>query len=127
MHVRLLSAAPAVGAHTLTADRIVATAAVVVAVAGAIIGGLALARSAGHRGRRRSTIAVLAGIAGTAVGGMVVVTADGGPGTGNGIVGGYMAVVVGLTAALLGGLAQARSRRSARCGSVAVVPHQTPK
>jgi hypothetical protein len=112
MHVRLLSAAPAVGAHTLTADRIVATAAVVVAVAGAIIGGLALARSAGHRGRRRSTVALLAGIAGTAVGGMVVVTADGGPGTGNGIVGGYVAVVAGLTAALLGGLAQARSRHT---------------
>ena len=116
MLVRLLFAAPAVSAHTLTADRIVATGAVAVAVAGAIVGGLALARSTGgsdHAGRRRSTIALVAGIAGTVVGGLVVVTADGGPGTGNGIVGGYAAVVVGLIAVLLGGLARARSRSTA--------------
>jgi hypothetical protein len=112
MHVRLLFAASTVGAHTLTTDRIVATAAVVVAVAGAIIGGLALARSAGHSRERRSTVALVAGIAGAAVGALVVATADGGPGTGNGIVGGYVAVVVGLVAALLGGLARARSRRT---------------
>ncbi|MEV6843623.1 DUF6223 family protein [Actinoplanes sp. NPDC051411] len=113
MHVRLLFAAYPVGAHTLTTDRIVATAAVVVAVAGAVIGGLALARSTGPSRKRRSSVALVAGIAGTVVGALVVATADGGPGTGNGIVGGYVAVLVGLLAVLLGGLARGRSRRTA--------------
>ncbi len=46
------------------------------------------------------------------VGGLVVATADGGPGTGNGIVGGFAALAIGLIAAILGGLALARSRRA---------------
>jgi len=40
----------------------------------------------------------------------VVATAEGGPGTGAGIVGGFVAVVVGLAATALGWLALARSR-----------------
>ena len=47
------------------------------------------------------------------IGGFVVATADGGPGTGNGIVGGYAAVTIGLIATILAGLAWARSRRMA--------------
>ncbi|MBD0843771.1 hypothetical protein ICC28_34540 [Streptomyces sp. TRM68416] len=38
--------------------------------------------------------------------------ADGGPGTGNGVIGGAMAVVLGLIATALGRQALARSRRS---------------
>jgi Kef-type K+ transport system membrane component KefB len=92
---------------TLTTDRLIATAAVLVALAGAIIGGIGLARPNG----RRSMVAVVSGLIGMIVGGLVVATADGGPGTGNGIVGGYAAVAVGLIATILGGLALARSRR----------------
>jgi hypothetical protein len=112
MPVRLLFAASTVGAHTLTTDRVVATAAVLVALTGAIVGGLALVRRTGRGGNRRSTIALVAGLTGMVVGALVVATADGGPGTGNGIVGGYAALVVGLIATLLGGLTKARSRRT---------------
>ena len=106
----LLLAGSTVGAATLTVDRAVATAAALVALAAAIVGGLALARSTGPR---RSLVALAAGAVGAFVGILVLVTADGGPGTGNGVVGGYAAVVFGLTAALLGGLALLRSRRHA--------------
>ena len=41
-----------------------------------------------------------------------VAAADGGPGTGYGIVGGYVALVVGLIAVVLGGLALSRARRT---------------
>lgn len=112
MSVRHLLAASTVDAHTLTGDRLVATAAVLVTLAGAIVGGLVLFRPVGRYRRRGPTVAVVAGVAGLVVGGLVVATADGGPGTGNGIVGGYAAVGIGLIAAILGGLARARSRRA---------------
>ncbi|MBM7494386.1 ammonia channel protein AmtB [Micromonospora luteifusca] len=114
MPISDLLAASTVDASTLTSDRIVATAAVVVALAGAIIGGLALARPTSHSRKRRSAVALAAGVTGVLVGGLVVVTADGGPGTGNGIVGGYAALVLGLLAALLVGLASARGKRVLR-------------
>jgi hypothetical protein len=44
----------------------------------------------------------------------VVAAADGGPGTGYGIVGGFVAVVIGLIATVLGWLALVRSRRTLR-------------
>jgi hypothetical protein len=46
-------------------------------------------------------------------GGLVVATANGGLGTGNGVGGGVVAMLVGLIGMTLGGLALARSRRSA--------------
>lgn len=112
MTVSLLSVASAVGASTLTLDRAVATAAALAALAGVIIGGLALARPTSRTGKRGATVAVIAGIVGTAVGALVLATADGGPGTGNGVVGGYAAVALGPIAALLGGLRLTRSRRT---------------
>jgi len=42
-----------------------------------------------------------------------VAAAEGGPGTGYGIVGGYVALVIGVIATVIGGLALARSRRAA--------------
>jgi hypothetical protein len=113
MPISDLLAASTVDAATVTGDRLLATAAALVALAGAIIGGLAVARPAGRSGRRKPAIALAAGVAGMLVGGLVVATADGGPGTGNGIVGGYAALVVGLIAVLLGGFALARTRRTA--------------
>ena len=86
-------------------------------IVGVVIGGLALARSAGRigtgTGRRGAIVALAAGPIGLVIGGLVVATADGGPGTGNGVVGGIVALVVGLIAMALGGLALARSRRTA--------------
>jgi hypothetical protein len=99
----------------LTFDRAWATAAGLLALAGVVIGGLALARY--HRrvrngGRKGAIVALTAGLFAVVNGVLIVATADGGPGSGNGIVGGYAALVVGLIAAALGGLVMARSRRT---------------
>ena len=51
-----------------------------------------------------------AGLVGGVIGALVVAVAQGGPGTGYGIVGGYIAVVVSLMATVLGGLGLARTR-----------------
>jgi len=106
----MVLAGSTVDAATFTVDRAVATVAALVALAGAIVGGLALARSAGGGVTRRSFVAMAAGAAGAFVGILVLATADGGPGTGNGVVGGYAGVMVGLIAVGLGGLALLRSR-----------------
>jgi len=113
MSISELLAASAVDAYTLTGNRVVATAAAVVALAAAVIGGLALRRNAGRNSKRISTVALTAGMIGVVVGGLVVATADGGPGTGNGIVGGYAALAFGLIGVLLGGFALARTRNAA--------------
>ena len=106
----------AVRVSTMTPERIVASLAVVVALIGAVIGGLALARSDGRLGtgnaRRGALVALMMGPIGLVIGGLVVATADGGLGTGNGLGGGVVAMVVGLVAMGLGGLALARSRRA---------------
>ncbi|MFI6457141.1 DUF6223 family protein [Streptosporangium amethystogenes] len=103
-------------AYTLTAGRLWSLVAVLLGLVGVVIGGLALARSAGRigtgTGRRGAIVALAAGPAGAVGGGLVVAAADGGPGTGYGIVGGFVALVVGLIAMALGGLALARSRRT---------------
>ena len=108
---------PAVSVYTLTPERIAATVAAVVGLIGAVIGGLALARSVGRigagNGRRGAIVALVMGPIGLAIGGLVVATADGGLGTGNGLGGGVVAMVVGLIGIALGGLALARSRRTA--------------
>jgi len=49
-------------------------------------------------------------------GGLNLAIAKGGPGTGNGVVGAAAALVLGLIAMALGGLALARSRRTGRPG-----------
>jgi hypothetical protein len=104
-----------VGAYTLTAARFWATAAALLALAGVVIGGLALARSARRIGNGRTKGAMVALVAGliAAVGGTLnLAVADGGPGTGNGVVGGAAALVLGLVATVLGRLALTRSRRT---------------
>jgi hypothetical protein len=108
------SAQPAVGVTTLSAGRIVALVAVAVGLFGAVIGGRALARSAGRAGdaRRGAITALVLAPTGLAVGGFVVATAEGGVGTGHGLGGGVVAIVVGLIGMALGGLALARSRRA---------------
>jgi hypothetical protein len=106
----------AVAPYTLTNDRGWATAAAVLALVGAIIGGMALVRFAGRigpgQGRNGATVAVTAGLIAALIGGLLLATADGGPGTGNGVVGAAAALVLGLVGVVEGGLVLARTRRA---------------
>jgi Family of unknown function (DUF6223) len=102
-----------VSAYALTAGRVWSLVAALLGVIGVIMAGLALARSGRvGNGKRAATVAVAAGLTCMIIGGVVVAAAEGGPGTGYGIVGGYVDLVVGLIAMVLGGLALARSRRT---------------
>jgi Na+-driven multidrug efflux pump len=55
----------------------------------------------------------VAGLIAAVNGGLNLAVANGGPGTGTGVVGGAAALVLGLIAMVLGGLALTRSRRKA--------------
>jgi hypothetical protein len=101
----------AVGAHTFTPRRGVASLAVVVALIGAVIGGRARSRGAANQ-RGGAILALVLAPIGLVCGGLVVATAKGGLGTGNGLAGGVVAMLVGLIGMSLGGLALARSRRT---------------
>ncbi|MCO8274351.1 DUF6223 family protein [Actinoplanes sp. TRM 88003] len=89
----------AAAAYTFTTSRIFATAGALIALAGVV-----LARSSS---RRRAVAAVTASLIGLLTGGLVIALADGGPGSGSGVVGGYVALVLGLIGA---GLALTRKR-----------------
>lgn len=94
----------AVGTYDLTPGRVWSLIAVLLGLAGLVAGGLALARGRG------AVVALGGGLAAVVIGGWVVAAAKGGPGTGYGIVGGYVDLVIGVVALVLGGLATARSR-----------------
>ena len=96
--------------HGLTPRRLWATMAALVALAGVVLGGLALARPSGRRG---ALGALVAGLIAVVNGGLNLAVANGGPGTGNGVVGAAAAFVLGLIALALGWLALARYRRTA--------------
>lgn len=93
-----------------TPQRLWAGTIAVVALIGVVLGRLALARPSGRRG---AIAALVAGLIAVVNGALNLATASGGPGSGNGVVGGAAALVLGLIAAVLGGLALARSRRVA--------------
>jgi hypothetical protein len=116
--VCLIGATPAsaAGGTGIGSGRLVPTVAAVVGLIGVVLGGLALARSgnrAGTGNSRRGTIAAVAGLIGVVVGGLHSANSAGGFGTGNGLAGAIVAMVGGLIAMVLGGLALARSRRTA--------------
>lgn len=103
--------------YGLTAGRFWSLVAALIGLAGVVVGGLVVARARRLNSgfwRRGPIMALAAGLVSMIIGGLVVVAADGGPGTGYGIVGGYVALVVGLIAMVLGGLALTRSRRMVR-------------
>jgi hypothetical protein len=106
----------AASVYAMSSGRVGASVAALVGLIGVVIGGLAMARSAGRidtgSGRRGAIVALVAGLIGMAVGALVVATSDGGIGTGNGLGGAIVALVVGLISMVLGGLALARSRRT---------------
>ncbi len=99
----------------LTPRRLWATAADALGLAGVILGSMALVRASrriGNRGRNGATLALVAGILAVVNGGLNLAVATGGPGTGNGVIGGAAAFVLGLIGTALGGLALSRSRRT---------------
>jgi hypothetical protein len=95
--------------YGLTLRRLWATTVVVLALVGAVIGGLALARPAS---RFRATVTLVAGPIAVVNGGLVLAVANGGPGSGNGVVGGAAALVLGMIATVLGGLALLKRDRA---------------
>lgn len=98
--------------YGLTTARFWATSAALLGLAAVIAGWLALSRSVRRTGsgRRGALVAVAAGLTAFAGGALNLAVADGGPGTGNGVVGGGMALVLGLAGLTLGRRALARSR-----------------
>jgi Family of unknown function (DUF6223) len=101
--------------HGMTLRRLWATMAVGLGFAGVIIGSMALVRAArriGNHGRNGAIVAVVAGIIALVNGGLNLAVATGGPGTGNGVVGGAAAFVLGLMGMALGWLALSRSHRT---------------
>ena len=102
--------------YGMTPRRLWAGSVMVLAVAGVVIGGLALARAVRrtrNHGRRGAIVALVAGPIAVINGWLVLAFSTGGPGSGNGVIGGAAAFVLGLIAMALGGLALARSRRTA--------------
>ncbi|MEU6623283.1 DUF6223 family protein [Streptomyces litmocidini] len=108
----------AASVYTLSVGRVASSMAALVGLLGAVNGGLALARTAGRSRlrawarRNGSVTALVAGPIAVAVGTVVAVTADGGLGTGNGLGGAYVAVLVGLAAVALGWRARSGTRRT---------------
>ena len=101
--------------YGLTPRRLWATTVALLALVGAVVGGLALARPASRfgtaSGRLGAIVALVAGLIAAVNGALNLAVADGGPGTGNGVVGGAAALVLGLIAMVLGGLALVRRRK----------------
>ena len=90
-----------------------ASLAAVVGLIGAIIGGLALARSAGRigtgNGRNGAIVALVLGLIGIVLAGLHLATSTGAIGTGHGRGGAIVALLLGLIGMVLGRLALARS------------------
>lgn len=98
-----------------TPRRLWATGAAAMGLVSVVIGGLALRRSIariGNQGRHGAVFALVLGLTAAVNGGLNLVLAKGGLGSGNGVVGGAAALVLGLIAAFLGAFALLRFRRS---------------
>lgn len=107
-----------VGTFLGTPERIWASAAALVALGALVIGWLALrsGRRTGNGERKGAVVALAGGLTGAVNGAANLAVADGGLGTGNGVFGGALALVLGLVGAALGGLGLARSRRTELSG-----------
>jgi Family of unknown function (DUF6223) len=105
-----LSVPAATTVYGLTSRRLWALLADALALVGVLVGGLALFRPAS--GRLGALAGLAMGLIAGVNGGLVLAVADGGPGSGNGVIGGAGALVLGVMAMALGGLALVRSRRA---------------
>jgi hypothetical protein len=107
----------AITVQGLTLRRLWATTAALLGLSGVIAGALAavpsITRINATAVRLAANVAVGAGLMAVVNGGLNLAVANGGPGTGNGVVGGAAAFVLGLIALALGGRALAQSRRAA--------------
>ena len=105
-----------------TTRRLWATTASVLGLISVVIGGLAMVRSAsfGTAARLGMILALAAGLVAVINGALVLAVANGGLGSGNGVVGGAVALVLGLIGMITGGLALSRSRRRTVTGDVAI-------
>ncbi|NML52732.1 hypothetical protein HHL19_17025 [Streptomyces sp. R302] len=94
---------------TFSVGRLAASAGAVIGLIGLVAAWRALTRPTARRGAR---LALAAGPVAVVLGAVVAATADGGLGTGNGLGGAYVALLVGLAATALGVRAHARARRT---------------
>jgi hypothetical protein len=94
-------------AYEMTAGRMWSLIGAGAGVFGVVMGVLALRRG------RSGVVGVIAGGVAVVLGAVVVLMAKGGPGTGYGIVGGYVSLAVGVAGLVLGGLAMRRAARAA--------------
>jgi hypothetical protein len=91
-----------------TPDRVWSSLASLVSLVGVVVGSMALVRSRRPAGsgaaglRRAGVVALVAGLIGAVNGAANLAVADGGLGTGNGVAGGAIALVLGLAAVVLG-------------------------
>jgi len=116
-----LSKPAATTVQGLTAPRLWATTASVLALISVVIGSLALAHTAnrfGTTGRLGAIVALAAALIAVLNGVLVLIVANGGPGSGNGVVGGAAALLLGLIGMIISGLALSRARRRASAGNI---------
>jgi len=104
--------------YGLTPRRRWALVVIVMALVSVIIGWRTFRQSAASRisilkGKRRAIAAIVLGLLAVISGGLNLAAANGGPGTGNGVVGSAQALVLGLIGIVLGGLTLTRYRRNA--------------
>ena len=109
-----LSEPAATTVYGLTPRRLWATTVAVLALVSVLIGGLAFVRPAGRFGGRSRRVgplvAIVVGVIAAVNGALNVAVANGGPGTGNGVVGGAAAFVLGLIGIAIASFALARRR-----------------
>lgn len=116
--VVLASAAstPAVSAYELTGGRLASIVGAILGLAGAAVVAVVRRRGAAGEGRAPRGLAVAGaalGLAAAATGAAIVALADGGPGSGSGIVGGVLCLAAGLLVVVLAVRGQRPSRERA--------------
>ncbi|NYJ02213.1 peptidoglycan/LPS O-acetylase OafA/YrhL [Nocardioides thalensis] len=95
-------------AYDLTTGRALTLVAIPFGVLGVVLGARAL------RAARLSPATGVASIVSLGLGTLILVTADGGPGSGSGVVGAVLAMVLGAAGMVLGGLGHLASIRNER-------------
>src|SRR5262245_977269 len=101
---RVAAESAAATVYTVTTKRIAASTAILTGLIAAAISWLALVRSVrriGNDGRRGAMVAMVLGPISLIIGGAVLATAEGGVGTGNGVAGGVVAIVVAVIGMVL--------------------------
>ncbi|WP_199516777.1 DUF6223 family protein [Nucisporomicrobium flavum] len=102
--------------YELGEGRLVPSIAALIALAGVVVGGWALARTGRAGAERAAAAAMTAGLVSAVVGGLHAANAAGGLGTGNGLAGAVVALVLGAIATVIAGLALLRTRRRVKQG-----------